>query len=151
MVQQLPGFLINDGTSDRGFIGATGNILINDTYPSVKQDTPSSILLRIPAHQVSRIEVIRGQVRGIDMQGQNVVANIILNEGADVALRWEAFIQHSNTGPWKPRVNMSLSHQWRDIEYNIGINIEISRLLYILDHQQGIRCKAPRSGPVVKN
>lgn len=124
MVNQVPGFQLDDGSSERGFIGSTGNLLINDKYPSAKQDTPTAILTRIPANQVARIELIRGRVRGIDLQGQSVVANVILRDNSDIAVRWETFIQHSNTGPWKPIANISLSHQWKGIEYNAGINIE---------------------------
>ncbi|MGK0297783.1 MAG: hypothetical protein ACI9XC_001400 [Gammaproteobacteria bacterium] len=128
MVNQLPGFLLNNGTSDRGFIGAIGNILINGTYPSVKQDTPSFILARIPASQVEKIEIIRGQVRGIDMQGQAVVANIILQENSGASLRWLTYLQKSNqgdySGPFKPAINISLSHKWNNIDYNLGLNLE---------------------------
>jgi hypothetical protein len=124
MVNQLPGFLLNNGTSDRGFIGAIGNILINGTYPSVKQDTPSLILARIPASQVKKIEIIRGQVRGIDMQNQAVVANIILHENSSATVRWQTFLQKSTTGPYKPGVNFSLAHRLADIDYNLGLAVE---------------------------
>jgi hypothetical protein len=124
MVRQLPGFLLSDGTSERGFIGAVGNILINDNYPSIKQDTPSSILSRIPANQVEKIELIRGQVRGIDLQNQVVVANIILHENSDATVRWQTFLQKSTRGPYKPGANISLAHSIADIEYNIGFMVE---------------------------
>ena len=70
MVDQVPGFQLDDGTDQRGFGAAIGNVLINDRYPSAKQDTPTQILQRIPASQVQRIELIRGQVREIDLLGQ---------------------------------------------------------------------------------
>jgi hypothetical protein len=124
MVRQLPGFLLDDGSSDRGFVGALGNILINDNYPSAKQDTPTAILTRIPANQVARIELIRGQVRGINLEGQSVVANLVLLDNSNASVRWETYIQHSNTGPLKPAVNVSLQSRWDEIEYNVGINIE---------------------------
>lgn len=124
MVLQLPGFQLNDGTSERGFIGAVGNILINDSYPSIKQDTPSSILSRIPANQVEKIEIIRGQVRGIDLQGRQIVANIILIENTEASFRWISFLQKSTTGPYKPGGNISLIHQLGQIDYTLGFEIE---------------------------
>ena len=124
MVRQLPGFLLNNGSSNRGFVGALGNILINDNYPSAKQDTPTAILSRIPANQVARIELIRGQVRGINLEGQSVVANLILLDNSEASVRWETFIQHSNTGPLKPVANISLQSRWDEIDYNVGMNIE---------------------------
>ncbi len=124
MVRQAPGFQLDDGSPGRGFIGAAGNILINDKYPGVKQDTASAILARIPANQVARIELVRGQVRDIDLQDRPVVVNVILNNSTKAAVRWETFIQHSNKGPLKPIANISLSDRWNEIDYNVGFNVE---------------------------
>lgn len=78
MVSRIPGFSINDGASVRGFAGAGGNVLINGARPASKDDGASSVLSRTPASRVERIELIRGSAPGIDMQGQSVVANVIL-------------------------------------------------------------------------
>ena len=78
MVNNLPGFRLDNGDSDtRGFGGAAGNVIINGARISAKSETPENILGRIPAADVLRIEVIRGQVGGLDLRGQNVVANVI--------------------------------------------------------------------------
>lgn len=78
MVNNLPGFALNNGNTDtRGFGGAAGNLVINGARVSAKSETPSAILGRIPATDVERIIVIRGQVGGLDLRGQNVVANVI--------------------------------------------------------------------------
>ncbi len=37
MVQQIPGFKIDNGDLTRGFGNTTGNILINDKYPSANR------------------------------------------------------------------------------------------------------------------
>ena len=124
MVRQVPGFSLNDGDSDRGFIAAVGNVLINDTYPSAKQDTPSAILDRIPANQVARIELIRGQVRGIDLQGQSVVVNVILLGDPKAVVRWDVYTRHNTEAPIKPGVDISLSDRWGGIDYNAGVRIE---------------------------
>ena len=124
MVQQIPGFQIDNGDTSRGFTNTIGNILINDNYPSAKQDRPSSTLSRIPANQVESIEIIRGQIRGIDLQGHAVVANIILLENNQAAIRWEAFYEENNHGPDRPGVNMSLTDNWRDIEYLAGFRVQ---------------------------
>ncbi len=124
MVLQLPGFLLDNGTSERGFISAVGNILINDNYPSIKQDTPSAVLSRIPADQVEKIEIIRGQVRGIDLQGRQVVANIILRQNSKASFQWQTFLQKSKTGPYKPGGNISMIHRIGEIDYNLGFEVE---------------------------
>ncbi|MGK0297779.1 MAG: hypothetical protein ACI9XC_001396 [Gammaproteobacteria bacterium] len=124
MVQQLPGFQVDNGDLSRGFTDTIGNILINDNYPSAKQDRPAATLDRIPASQVERIELIRGQVRGIDLQGHSVVANIILKVNAQAAIRWEAWYEENNHGPDRPGVNMSLADNWESVEYLVGLRVQ---------------------------
>jgi len=124
MVQQVPGFQLDDGSSDRGFIAAVGNILINDVYPSAKQDSPSSILARIPANQVLKIELIRGPVRDIDLQGQPVAVNVVLNGDFPAVVRWDLYVRHHSEGPMKPGVDLSMSDRWGRVDYNAGVRIE---------------------------
>jgi TonB dependent receptor len=78
MIGRLPGFTFSDVGSARGFAGTAGNVLINGQRPTSKSDSLQSILSRIPASNVDHIELIRGGAPGIDMQGQTVVANIVL-------------------------------------------------------------------------
>jgi hypothetical protein len=82
MVQRLPGFVFDDGNAVRGFGGAAGNVLIDGQRPTSKSDDLASILRRLPASQVARIDVIRGATPGIDMQGKTVVANILLRQAS---------------------------------------------------------------------
>ena len=56
-------------------------MLIDGQRPTAKTDDLQSILGRIPASDVERIEVIRGGAPGIDMQGHTVVANVIRKTG----------------------------------------------------------------------
>jgi outer membrane receptor protein involved in Fe transport len=77
MIARLPGFTFDDGKSARGFAGTAGNVLIDGQRPTAKTDDLQSILQRIPASDVERIEVIRGGAQGIDMHGQTVVANVV--------------------------------------------------------------------------
>jgi hypothetical protein len=81
MVARLPGFVLDVGTTVRGFAGAAGNVLVDGERPASKSDSLSSILGRIPASQVARIDIIRGGAPGIDMQGKTVVANVIRRTG----------------------------------------------------------------------
>jgi len=124
MVKQLPGFQIDDGDTSRGFGGTVGNILINDKYPSAKKDKPTALLSRIPVSHVHRIELIRGPIRGIDLRGQVVLANIVLRTDIPAAIQWEINLLRSTTGSDKPGVNISLSDRWNSIDYNVGIDLE---------------------------
>ncbi|HWD29510.1 MAG TPA: TonB-dependent receptor [Rhizomicrobium sp.] len=78
MIGRLPGFSFVDVGSARGFAGTAGNVLINGERPTTKSDSLQSILTRIPAGDVDHIDLIRGGAPGIDMQGQTVMANVVL-------------------------------------------------------------------------
>lgn len=122
MVSQIPGFQLDDGDSNRGFAASAGNILINNRRLSAKQDVPSEILSRIPASQVARIELIRGQVRDIDMQGQSVVANVILQDVEQAAVQWRTSIRYNVDFGTTLEGGVSVSDRWGAIEYNTGLD-----------------------------
>lgn len=82
MINRLPGFSFDDGSQARGFDGSGGNVLIGGQRPASKSDDLASILTRIPAARVERIQLIRGGAPGIDMQGKAVMANVILRSGS---------------------------------------------------------------------
>jgi outer membrane receptor protein involved in Fe transport len=82
MIGRLPGFSFTNTGSARGFAGTAGNVLIDGQRPTSKSDDLASILTRIAAADVERIEVIRGGAPGIDMQGQTIIANVIRKKGS---------------------------------------------------------------------
>jgi hypothetical protein len=84
MIQRMPGFSFDGGDDVRGFTGAAGNVLVDGERPTSKSDNLESVLRRIPASQVDRIDLIRGGAPGIDMQGKNVIANVVRKKGAAV-------------------------------------------------------------------
>ena len=85
MIMRLPGFGLNTGDNGtRGFAGAAGNVLIDGDRPSSKSDGLDQVLRRISADSVERIELIRGGAPGIDMQGQPVIANVVLKRTVTV-------------------------------------------------------------------
>lgn len=78
MLGRLPGFAFDGGDSDvRGFSGATGNVLIDGRRPTGKSESLETILRRIPARSVVRIELIRAGAPGVDMQGRTLIANVV--------------------------------------------------------------------------
>jgi len=127
MVRQVPGFQLDDGGDQRGFGGAVGNLLINDRYPSAKQDKPSQILARIPAAQVERIELIRGQVREIDLLGRPVAVNLVMVEDTGAATRWELWVRRNLAmAPLAPGGSISISDRWRGLSYNAGVDARLA-------------------------
>ena len=124
MVRQLPGFQLDDGDGSRGFASSAGNLLINGRRPSAKQDLPSATLARIPASQVERIELLRGQAQGIDLQGQSVLANVYLRTDIPATYRWELWALRNNAAPFKPGGSISMSDRWGEVDFNTGIDVE---------------------------
>ncbi len=123
MILQVPGFQLDDGDGDRGFASSAGNLLINDRRPSAKQDSPSEILARIPASQVERIEILRGQVRNVDLQGQSIVANVILLDVDQAAFRWRGSHRHNFDFGGTTEASISMVNRWRDIDVSSGVDL----------------------------
>jgi hypothetical protein len=84
MISRIPGFQFDGGSSARGFAGTAGNVLIDGERPPTRSDSLSTVLSRIPASQVLRIDIVRAGAGGIDMQGKAVVANVIRRPDAGV-------------------------------------------------------------------
>lgn len=83
MVLRLPGFSIVEADADvRGYAGARGNVLIDGAQPTSRREDIVSLLRRIPAAAVDRIELIRGGAPGIDMGGHAVLANVVRERAA---------------------------------------------------------------------
>jgi hypothetical protein len=81
MVNQVPGFSIQEGDAVRGFGGSAGNILINGNRPSTKNSL-TALLSRISFASVIRIELVTGASSTLDMRGQTKVVNVIVREDA---------------------------------------------------------------------
>lgn len=81
MVNQVPGFAIQEGDAVRGFGGSAGNILINGNRPSTKNSL-AALLGRIPSASVIRVEVVTGASSTLDMRGQTKVVNVVVREDA---------------------------------------------------------------------
>ncbi len=129
MVRQVPGFRLENNAGTRGYSNALGNLLINDRRPAAKQDQPLDILARIPAALVDRIELIRGPVREIDMQGQSSLINIILHGDVPASVHWDTYIRKTfEHGGLTPKASISLSHNWKGIDYNTGVGYRRSRV-----------------------
>ncbi len=86
IARQVPGFSLDLGNSDvRGFAGAVGNVVINGARPSSKSESLETLLSRIPASQVSRVEVGPGDLYGADYAGKGQVLNIVMSGEAGLS------------------------------------------------------------------
>lgn len=124
MVRQVPGFQVDDGDELRGFGGTAGNVLIDGSRPSAKQDLVSAILARIPAGNVDRIELIRARVQDVNMQGHSLIANVIMDKGVETSNRWEAYMTYTSPSPLGLGASVSKYGRRGAVDYNMGIDIE---------------------------
>ncbi len=111
MIGRIPGFQFDGGTSGRGFAGTVGNILIDGERPPVRSDSLQSILSRIPASQVERIEIVRAGAGGIDMAGKPVVANVIRSPDGGVTGSVGGTFQANTEGRFNPSFNLQAQRQ----------------------------------------
>jgi hypothetical protein len=121
MVDQVPGFRIDNGDRSRGFGGAAGNVLIDGERPSSKQDTVSEILARIPADRVAAVELIRGNTGRYDAAGQTRLVNVVLDTQRR-SWTWEATVeQDTDSGPPTPGASLSLVDRTGSTRWGAGI------------------------------
>ncbi len=120
MVNQTPGFSLNGGADRRGFSGAVGNLLIDGLRPSTKSQSLESILQRIPASQVVRIELLRGADVAGDASGQSVLLNIVRTPSAGSGL-WRIGGEY-NRDIFGPQGEISYSGRSGQFEYGLGLN-----------------------------
>ena len=85
IARRVPGFALDQGNNDiRGFAGAAGNVVINGARPSSKAESLETLLARIPARQVVRVELGPGDLYGSEYSGKSQVLNVIVSAGAGV-------------------------------------------------------------------
>jgi hypothetical protein len=92
IVQRIPGFTLDLGNNQaatgvdvRGFAGTAGNVVINGARPSSKSETLETLLARIPASRVKKVEVGPGDLYGADYSSKTQVANLYLSADRGIA------------------------------------------------------------------
>jgi len=122
MIARLPGFSFDDGKSARGFAGTAGNVLIDGQRPTAKTDDLQSILSRIPASDVERVEVIRGGAQGIDMHGQTVVANVVRKKADSTRIVADVSNNMWPTGHMVPAASIQFTRHAGDSTYEASLS-----------------------------
>lgn len=111
MIGRIPGFQFDGGTSARGFAGTAGNVLIDGERPPTRSDALSTVLSRIPASQVLRIDIVRAGAGGVDMQGKAVVANVIRRPDAGVTGAMSTNVTMTDRGLFQPSISIQAQRQ----------------------------------------
>lgn len=114
MVRRVPGFVIAAGDAVRGYAGTVGNVLIDGARPSTKSATIDVLLQAIPAAQVARIELIRGERAGIDRQGVQLLANIVRKASATATRTYTLSGYAYPDGVVRPAFRFENSHRAAD-------------------------------------
>lgn len=124
MLVQVPNFNIQGGDNQqRGLGQASGNVLFNGARPSSKSDSIFTQLQRIPADNVTRIEIVDGATLDIPgLSGQ--VANVIFEATGGISgqFSWMPEFRPYNTDPVLFRGNVSISGSSGEIEYQAGLD-----------------------------
>lgn len=122
MLQQVPGFVIRDAVQERGLGQASGNVLLNGQRMSGKTNDVLAQLGKIPAANVTRIEIRDGATLGIPgLSGP--VANVIAKAGGiSGSWAWRPDVRKYFTDPQLTRAEVSISGARENIEYTLGFD-----------------------------
>lgn len=108
IVQRVPGFTLELGNQEvRGFGQAAGNVVINGQRPSSKSDTLETILARIPASRVARVEIGPGDLFGSEFAGKPQVVNVVTTAAGGLAGTVNGTVRRTYTGRVEPDVTVS--------------------------------------------
>ena len=131
IARRVPGFTLDLGNVDtRGFAGAAGNVVINGARPSSKAETLETVLARIPAQRVARVEIGPGDVYGAEYSTRSQVLNVILSAAGGFDGTITASARKVYTGRIIPDVSASALIRRGDSTVNIsagsgnGLSIE---------------------------
>ena len=122
MLSQVPGFTIRDSEQLRGLGQATGNVLFNGQRSSNKSDSMYTLLTRIPADNVERIEILDGA--SLDIPGLSChVANIVFRANQiSGQFSWRPEFRAHFTDPLLTRGDVSVSGRRGALEYEFGLD-----------------------------
>jgi hypothetical protein len=126
MLRQVPGFVIQSATVERGLGQASGNVLINGQRISGKSNDAVAELGRISASSVVRIEIVDGatlNIAGLSGQVANIVAKA---SGVKGQFEWRPEFRARNTDPILTRGAVSVSGETGPIGYTIGLRNDAS-------------------------
>ncbi len=122
MVARVPGFGIDDGDNVRGFGGAAGNVLIDGARPTSKTENLSSILARIPAANVERVELLEGAAAGALAPGKTLVVNVVRKANSTSGGSWSLKSDVLSNGRVLPSLEASYTAKVGRMNVTAGID-----------------------------
>jgi hypothetical protein len=122
MVSRIPGFSVEQGDGRRGFGENAGNVLIDGDRPSTKSDDINTVLSRIPASQVDRIELTEQASAEGDARGKGQVVNVIRKKSNKLSGTYETAVQIGKRSGVVPYGSASATIQRGPTSYEINVN-----------------------------
>jgi hypothetical protein len=122
MVSRIPGFSVEQGEGRRGFGENAGNVLIDGDRPSTKSDDINTVLSRIPASQVDRIELTEQASAEGDARGKGQVVNVIRKKSNKLSGTYETAVQIGKRSGVVPYGSSSATIQRGQTSYEINVN-----------------------------
>ncbi|MES2288137.1 MAG: hypothetical protein V4530_00255 [Pseudomonadota bacterium] len=125
IVQRTPGFRLDTGDTEvRGLSQAAGNVVINGERPSSKSDTLDTILARIPASRVARIEVGAGSLFGAEYSQVSQVLNVVLTTTTGLSGTFEGAVRREFTGKLLPQGAASVLLKRGKSTFNASVGVK---------------------------
>ena len=124
MLRQVPGFIVQRPDERRGLGEGGGNVLINGRRTSGKSNDALTELSRIPARNVTRIEIVDGatlDIPGLTGQVANIIATI---GGSSGQFAWRPEFRTGHVDPALFRGEASLSGSSGPFGYTVGLRNE---------------------------
>lgn len=148
IARRVPGFTLDLGNMDtRGFAGAAGNVVINGARPSSKAETIETILARIPARSVLRVEVGPGDLYGAEYSGKSQVLNVILSAEGGIEGNVTLAARRLYTGDVSPNGSASMMVRRGAWTFNLSAGADHS-----FQYEEGTdRLTEPGSGALIEH
>ncbi|MGA9580920.1 MAG: TonB-dependent receptor [Allosphingosinicella sp.] len=125
MVERVPGFTLELGDQEvRGFGQAAGNVVVNGQRPSSKSDTLETVLARIPASRVARVEVGPGDLFGSEFAGKPQVVNVVTTGAGGLAGTFDGKLRRTYTGRVEPDATVSALLRRGKSSFNASIGYQ---------------------------
>lgn len=127
MINHIPGIglALRGNRGGRGLGSGGGEILINGQRTTGKGNTGQSLLSRIAADQVDRIEIIRGTSEELSVRGAGQVINVVLlDTPSRSSTSLEVNVDHTRDGTLDPGGQLSYSGQTGNFNYLFHVEAE---------------------------
>ena len=120
VVAQIPGFSVTNVSNDRGLGEASQNVLINGQRITGKGNDANTVLRRIPANTIRRLEIMDGAMLNISGLSGHVLNLITEQDGVQGNFTWRPRIRERVPTHWYPG-DLSVSGKSAIGDFSLGL------------------------------